>query len=72
MANNKRGKQSFIPPVPPVITTWASIAGKKESEGPLKSYFDETYNDNHLGEQTWEQAEKKLQQMAMQKMHRMR
>ena len=68
MANNKRGKQSFIPPVPPVITTWASIAGKKESEGPLKSYFDETYNDNHLGEQTWEQAEKKLQQMALRKL----
>ena len=68
MANNKRGKQSFIPPVLPVITTWASIAGKKESEGPLKSYIDETYNDNHLGEQTWEQAEKKLQQIALNKL----
>ena len=28
------------PPTPPVITTWASVAGKKESEGPLKHYFD--------------------------------
>ena len=68
MASNKRGKQSFIPPVPPVITTWASIAGKKESEGPLKNYFDETFTDNHFGEKTWEQAEKKLQQMALNKL----
>ena len=66
MANNKRGKQSFVPPVRPVITTWASIAGKKESEGPLKSYFDKTFEDNHFGEQSWELAEKKLQQLALQ------
>jgi stage V sporulation protein AD len=68
LAHQKRGKQSFIPPVSPVITAWASIAGKKESEGPLKSYFDETSSDNHFGEQTWEQAEKKLQQMALNKL----
>lgn len=68
MAHQKRGKQSFIPLVSPVITAWASIAGKKESEGPLKSYFDETSSDNHFGEQTWEQAEKKLQQMALNKL----
>ena len=37
MAENKRGKQSFIPSIQPVITAWASIAGKKESEGPLKA-----------------------------------
>lgn len=66
MANNKRGKQSFIPPIQPVITAWASIAGKKESEGPLRTYFDKTFSDNHFGEQTWELAEKKLQQMALQ------
>ena len=68
MANQKRGRQSFIPPVQPVIAAWASIAGKKESEGPLKPYFDETYTDNHFGERSWEQAEKKLQQMALNKL----
>ena len=68
MAHQKRGKQSFIPLVSPVITAWESMAGKKESEGPLKSYFDETSSDNHFGEQTWEQAEKKLQQMALNKL----
>jgi len=66
MADNKRGKQSFVPPIQPVLTAWASIAGKKESEGPLKTYFDKTYTDNHFGERTWELAEKKLQQIALQ------
>ena len=65
MAINKRGKQSFIPPARPVITTWASIAGKKESEGPLRTYFDKTFHDNHFGQPSWEQAEKKLQQLAL-------
>lgn len=66
MADNKRGKQSFVPPIQPVLTAWASIAGKKESEGPLKTYFDKTFTDNHFGERTWELAEKKLQQIALQ------
>ena len=35
MAKFKRGRQSFILEQAPVITAWASIAGKKESEGPL-------------------------------------
>lgn len=68
MAINKRGKQSFVPPTHPVITTWASIAGKKESEGPLKSWFDQTFEDNHIGEASWELAEKKLQQLALRKL----
>ena len=65
MAINKRGKQSFIPPARPVITTWASIAGKKDSEGPLRTYFDKTFHDNHFGQPSWEQAEKQLQQLAL-------
>ena len=68
MAINKRGKQSFVPPTHPVITTWASIAGKKESEGPLKSWFDQTFEDNHIGEASWELAERKLQQLALRKL----
>lgn len=65
MAINKRGRQSFVPPERPVITTWASVAGKKESEGPLKTWFDKTFQDNHFGEKTWELAEKKMQQLAL-------
>ena len=62
---NKRGKQSFVLPQLPVITHWASIAGKKESEGPLAHAFDVTSQDTYFGQKTWEQAEKHMQQMAL-------
>ncbi len=65
MAKNKRGRQSFVPEIRPVITAWASIAGKKESEGPLAKTFDIVSQDTYFGEKTWEQGEKKLQQMAL-------
>lgn len=66
MAKYKCGRQSFLLEKPPVITTWASIAGKKESEGPLGSYFDKTETDSYFGQKTWEQAEKHMQQLALQ------
>lgn len=65
MSNKKMGKQSFLLENPPVITAWASIAGKKESEGPLKDCFDVTEKDSYFGEKTWEQGEKKMQQIAL-------
>ena len=64
-AKNKRGKQSFILPQMPVITAWASVAGKKESQGPLASHFDYTSQDTLFGQSTWEQAEKRMQQLAL-------
>ena len=65
MTSNKRGKQSFLLPQMPVITHWASIAGKKESEGPLAHTFDATSQDTHFGQLTWEQAEKQMQKQAL-------
>ncbi len=62
MVNQKVGKQSFQLSNPPIITSWASIAGKKESEGPLSSYFDITSQDTYFGQKTWEQGERKMQQ----------
>ena len=58
MSIHKRGRQSFVLPQLPVIDCWASIAGKKESEGPLAATFDAVYSDTKFGQQTWEQAEK--------------
>lgn len=66
MSDNKRGKQSFIPPNHPKITAWASVAGKKESEGPMGSLFDYTSQDTFFGQKTWEQAEQHMQQLALQ------
>ena len=65
MAVYKRGRQSFVLPSMPVITAWASVAGKKESEGPLSSYFDIASRDTRFGQSTWEQAEKTMQQLAL-------
>jgi len=66
MPNQKCGRQSFRLDQPPVITAWASVAGKKESEGPLCAYFDVTNKDAYFGQKTWEQAEKQMQATALQ------
>ncbi len=66
MANQRCGRQSFILEQPPVITCWASVAGKKEAQGPLGKTFDVTEVDSYFGQKTWEQAEKKMQQIALQ------
>ena len=68
MENKPIGKQSFSFETPPVIRTWASVAGKKEKEGPLGHEFDITSEDSYFGETTWEQAEKQMQQTALQEL----
>ena len=68
MAKCKRGRRSFVLEEPPVITTWASIAGKKEVEGPLSHTFDIKCRDTYFGQNTWEQAEKHMQQLILKKL----
>lgn len=68
LACNKKGRQSFLLPDPVFISCWASITGKKESEGPLRDFFDITYQDSHLGQKSWEQGEKRMQQLALQQL----
>ena len=41
----------------PIVAGFGSSAGKKESEGPLKQYFDNVFTDTSMGEDTWEAAE---------------
>ena len=65
MSNEPMGKQSFQFEKPPTITAWASVAGKKELEGPLSNYFDHTHKDTYFGEKTWEQGEKRMQQLTL-------
>ena len=65
MASNRIGKQSFRPERPVFIGSWASVAGKKEREGPLGHLFDLTSTDTKFGEKTWEQAEQRMQQLAL-------
>jgi stage V sporulation protein AD len=42
------------------ITSYASIVGKDESEGPLGQYFDEHSDDPYFGQDTWEKSESEL------------
>lgn len=65
MCDKRIGKQSFILPGKPVIKAWASVAGKKESQGPLSKEFDLTFQDSYFGQNTWEQGEKQLQLLAL-------
>ncbi len=65
MANFKRGRRSFAFAEPPIITHWASVAGKKESEGPLAHTFDVKSRDTYFGQKSWELAEKRMQQLAL-------
>ena len=65
MAQYQIGKRTFRPARPVSITHWASIAGKKEGEGPLAHLFDIVNPDTKFGQKTWEQAERKMQQTAL-------
>lgn len=59
-----KGKASLQFEHPPVILSAASVAGKKESEGPLGALFDRTFQDDRMGQDNWEQAESCLQKEA--------
>lgn len=59
------GKQSFRYKNPVYINYWASVAGKKESEGPLSKYFDIAQTDSYFGQKSWETAENQIQQLAL-------
>ncbi len=67
MAKNKVGIHSFRPGEAVSIAAWASVAGKKETEGPLGKLFDVSSQDTKFGEKTWEQAEGKMQRLALSK-----
>ena len=47
------GQGVFTLSNPVRIESYASVAGKKESEGPLGYCFDEIIQDSHFGKQTW-------------------
>ena len=49
----------------PVITGFAAVAGKKESEGPLSNFFDRIIYDIYNGLDTFEDAESRMQAEAV-------
>jgi len=49
----------------PVVIGQAAVGGKFEHEGPLGRFLAEHFEDEHLDEKTWEQAESALQRAAI-------
>ena len=49
----------------PAVVSYGTIVGKKESEGPLGTEFDETNDDSLFGQDTFEKAESHLQKRAV-------
>lgn len=55
----RRGKTVILEKKPRIIAN-AGCVGKKEGEGPLKNEFDRTFNDDNMGQDSWEKAESEL------------
>lgn len=64
MAKKEIGKQSVEFECPPLIVGAASVVGEKEAQGPYGKYFDHVIKDPMAGQDTWEEAEERFQQMA--------
>lgn len=60
------GKQSILFDKKPYLLEGASIVGTKEGKGPLGSLFDKVSPDDMMSCNSWEEAEVKLQQEAVQ------
>ena len=58
------GKASLRFKHPAFVASWASVAGKKEGQGPLADGIDVTETDEMFGMENWEQAESAMQKQA--------
>ena len=57
----QKGTPSLIFETPVYIESTASVAGKKEGEGPLGAFIDRIFSDPMFGQDTWEAAESAMQ-----------
>ncbi len=60
-----KGKETVFFKNAPKILGTGCIVGKNESDGPLAEYFDERITDGRYGQKTWEQAESKFHNTAL-------
>ena len=65
MRNKRIGNRTMKMENSPTIISTASIVGPKEGKGPLKDKFDVILQDDLYGEKTWELAESKMIQTAL-------
>lgn len=62
------GKQSVSFDNPPYLRESASVVGNKENEGPLGGSFDVVYQEELMGEDSWEKAESAFQKAAVEEL----
>jgi len=62
----RMGNQTVVFANPPVILSSYSVVGPKEGQGPLGKTFSKIWSDQLNGEKSWEIAESKMLQEAMQ------
>lgn len=48
----------------PTISSFSSVVGTKEGDGPLKEHFDYIVEDVRMGQDSWEKSESELQEYA--------
>lgn len=65
--STKTGVHTLILDTAPSILAFASVAGKKEGEGPLGQKFDILNDDTSFGQRSWEKAESQMQKLCMAK-----
>lgn len=59
------GAQSVLLANRPQIEAFAAVVGKKEGEGPLAAWFDQIGEDTKFGQPSWEKAESRMQELAL-------
>ena len=62
----RKGNQTVVFANPPVILSSYSVVGPKEGQGPLGKTFSKVWRDQLNGEKSWEVAEQKMLQEALQ------
>ncbi len=60
----KIGKDTLVTPSCPAVLSTAAVGSQKEGEGPLGKEFDLIEEDSRFGQETWEKAESKMQELA--------
>ena len=64
-SNRRIGSRTLQFASPVAIKAWATVAGRKENEGKLTGQYDYVFEENRLGQKSWERAEQRLQQSAL-------
>jgi len=62
----RMGNQTVVFANPPVILSSYSVVGPKEGQGPLGKTFSKVWKDRINGEKSWELAERKMLEEALQ------